>query len=251
MRHYLLSIIICTAALLFAACQPDDIEGNETFKREYRVKTFDNYTFDYNSDGTVASISSPSGKRVFEYSGKSLNITNGDATEYQITLNKDGFATKIVRSGHTWTVDYNKAGYMTKVSLDGVQNTSQNISSGDITYWTAYDRDNDFWRRNEASYLPKVNVGQVQTLWAEASGLDRWMFEARLLGNTSTSVVESSRWTEFAGKDKNTSVYDYEYDANGCIVLEIEYLGEWNEWDLSELKRIESHSFTWEAIPLP
>ena len=244
--------ILPAIAMLFAACQPDDIEGEgQAIKREFRLKTFDNYSFAYNADGTVASITAPGFNKTFSYSGKNLTIfRDGDLEEYKITLNKDGFATKIEFSGHTWTIDYSK-GFMTKASLDGVQCTSQKISSNRIQYWTAYDRDNDFWRMNEATYLPKVNVGQVQTDWAEAIGLDRWLFEARLLGNTSVNVLESARWTNAAGKDKNTSVYDYEYDVNGCITQEIKYYGEWNELDIEGLRRLESHTFSWEAIPQP
>ncbi|MBR6457357.1 MAG: DUF4595 domain-containing protein [Bacteroidales bacterium] len=244
--------LIPAILLLAAACQPDDIDyGTGAVKREYRIKTFDNYTFAYNDDGTVARITTTGRTISFEYSGKSLSISNGDAVEYKINLNKDGFATKIERSGHTWTIDYNKAGYMTKVSLDGVQATSQSVSSNNIQYWTDYDLSNDFWRKNEASYLPKANVGLVQTDWVSTIGLERWLFEARLLGNTSANVLESSRWTNAGGKDKNTSVYDYEYDANGCIVMEIKYYGEWNDFDLDGLSRLESHTFTWEAIPQP
>lgn len=241
--------IVPAILLLAAACQPDDIDfGSGSTTRNYRIKTFDNYSFTYNADGTVASISSAAGKKVFEYSGKSLNITNGDAVEYRITLGKDGFATKIEKSGHTWTIDY-KAGYISKVSLDGVQATSQTVSSNNILYWTDYDLSNDFWKKNEASYLPKANVGLVQSAWISTLGLERWLFEARLLGNTSVNLLESSRWTNADGKDAKTSVYQYETDANGCATMEIKYYGVWNDFDLDGLNRIESHTFTWEAIP--
>ena len=236
--------------LLAAACQPEDIDfGTGSNTRNYRIKTFDNYTFAYNADGTVASITSSVRTISFAYNGKSLEISNGDAVEYKISLNKDGFATKIERSGHTWAIDYNKAGYITKVTLDGVQATSQNVSSNNIQYWTDYDLTNDFWRKNEATYLPKANVGFVQTNWISTIGLERWLFEARLLGNTSSNLLESSRWTNADGKDEKTSVYQYETDANGCATIEIKYYGEWNEFDLDGLTRIESHTFTWEAIP--
>ena len=244
--------IIPVVLVMMAACQPDDMDfGAGEIKCEYRIKTFDNYTFAYNADGTVASITGAGFNKQFAYSGKTLTISDGDAQEYRITLGKDGFATRIEKSGHNWTFEYSKAGFMTKASLDGVQCSGQSISSNNIQYWTAYDRDNDFWRKNESTYLAKVNVGQVQTSWAEAVGLERWIFEARLLGNTSVNLLESSRWTNAGGKDENTSVYQYETDANGCATMEIKYYGEWNEFDLDGLRRIESHTFTWEAIPQP
>ena len=243
--------LIPAILLLAAACQPDDIDfGTGAVEREYRIKTFDNYTFAYNADGTVSAITTNGRTINFAYSGKSLSISNGDAVEYKITLNNSGFATRIERSGHTWNIDYNK-GYISKVTLDGVQVTSQTVSSNNIQYWTDYDRDNDFWKKNETSYLPKANVGQVQSAWISALGLERWLFEARLLGNTSARLLESSRWTNADGKDAKTSVYQYETDANGCATMEIKYYGVWNEFDLDGLTRIESHTFTWEAIPQP
>lgn len=247
MKHSAYILATVALAALALACQPDDIDTTPAAKPEYRIKSFDNFSFSYDENGDLASISTKGVTRTLRRDGKTLFIEIDGAVEYKLTINKDGFATKIERSGHNWTIDYTKAGYLSKVSLDGVQKTTQKVSLNNIDSWTKYDLNSDFWNINEATYLPKKNVGGVQSLWAEESGLERWMFEARLLGNASANVLESSRWSYSGGRqDENTSVYDYEYDVNGCIVQEIRYYGKWDEETVEGLKRVESHTFSWE-----
>lgn len=231
---------------ILASCQPDPINITPSGSgREYRLTSFDNYKFTYDDDGRVASV----GDRQFTYSGKTLTISYKDAVEYTISLNNAGFATKIERSGHTWKIDYDKSGFISKASMDGVQCTTQKSSSGKIDYWSRYNLSSDFWEMNEVSYLPKNNVGRIYTVWAESLGLDRWLFEARLLGNASANVAEYTRWKLGSSDyDTNTSVYDYEYDADGCIVSEYKYYGKWNEFDVEGLRKLETHTFTWEKI---
>ena len=60
-----------------------------------------------------------------------------------MTLNAEGFATKVENADHTWEITYDAKGYMTKGVKDGVQCTSQKIEDGNILYWTRYDKEND------------------------------------------------------------------------------------------------------------
>ena len=234
---------------ILASCQPDPINITPSGSgREYRLTSFDNYKFTYNDDGRVASV----GDRQFTYSGKTLTISYKDADEYNITLNNAGFATRIERSGHTWRIEYDKSWFISKAFLDGVQCMTQKSSSGNIDYWSRYNLDSDFWEMNEVSYLPKSNRVGIHTIWAESLSLERWLFEAGLLGNAPANIAEYSRW-KFGDNlhDKNTSVYDYEYDADGCVVSEFKYYGEWNEFDVEGLRKLETHTFTWEKIATP
>lgn len=247
MKRSVYLIILASIALLATACEPDDFDLGPATKPDYRVKSFDGYSFAYNENGTIASVTLLGVRQDFTWNDKTLLIGKGDAAEYTLTLNKQGYATKIETSQHTWTMDYDKSGFLTKGSLDGVQVTGQTISSSNITCWTSYDRLKLDWRKNEATYLPKVNVGWIKTHWAEALGLERWMFEAGLLGRASANLVESSCWRDTEGAlDTNTSVYDYEYDVNGCVTKELRYYGKWNEFDVEGLSLKESHTFTWE-----
>ena len=43
-------------------------------------------------------------------------------------------------------------------------------------------------------------------------------------------------------------VYDYEFDANGCITKEIKYYGEWNGTDFTGLDEDTVTTFEWEKI---
>ena len=122
--------------------KPDGPEDPGTVTRTHRIKTMTNdspwsdeptvYTFSYDAQGRVASVVSKSDNRVFTYEGSKLTIKNGDAIEYTMTLNAEGFATNVENADHTWEITYDAKGYMTKGVKDGVQCTSQKIEDGNI-----------------------------------------------------------------------------------------------------------------------
>lgn len=258
MKKLLFIAAVAAMTLCVASCKKDDPNGGkdeeQTVKREYRITSFgdnwsDPYTISYNADGKVASVVSPNDNRKFSYSGNTLTIENGGSVEYTCTLNSDGFATNVANAEHTWEITYDKNGFATSCKKDGAEACKQLIEDNNITYWTRWDGDNNFWRMKKATYYEKVNAGAVQTHWAEDFGFSRWMWEVRLLGNTSANVLETCRWWNFGDTPaEKTAVYDYEYDANGCITKEIKYYGVWNETDFSGLDEDTVTSFTWEKI---
>lgn len=247
------------AAMTLVACDKDP-QGNggkddaNGIKIEYRItKLADNwgndYTITYNSDGKVASVVSEWDTRVFNYEGNKLTITNGEAVEYEITLNDKGFATEVKYGDHDVTITYDKNGFFTEAKDNGKKITEQTIEDNNVLAWGRYDKDHDFWRQKKATYLAKVNVAQVQTHWAEDLGMKRWMHEIRLFGYTSVNVLESCRWWNYGDEPaKSTAVYDYEFDANGCITKEIKYYGEWDESTFNGLDMDTTTTFEWEKI---
>lgn len=252
------------AALALVSCTKDDKDkkggDDETgIKLEYRIKTLDGKAFTYNADGTVASYGGDSEIRTFVYDGKKLTIKDkwkeesgawsDEIVEYEMTLNDMGFATEVKYGDHNVVITYDKNGFFTEATDNGSKITAQTIEDNNVMSWERLDKDNNYWRQKKATYLSKVNVGQVQTHWAENLGMKRWMHEARLFGNTSVNVLESCRWWNFGDiAAEKTAVYDYEYDENGCITKETKYYGVWNETDLTGLDFDDEHTFTWEKI---
>lgn len=252
------------AALTLVSCDkdPKNNGGKEDeggIKLEYRIKTLDGKAFTYNADGKVASYGDDKEVRTFVYEGNKLTIKdkwvdNGawsdEIVEYEMVLNDKGFATEVkYGDGNVITITYDKDGFFTEAVKNGTKVTEQTIEDLNVLSWGRYDKDHDFWRQKKATYLGKVNVGQVQTHWAEDLGMKRWMHEARLFGNTSVNVLETCRWWNYGDEPAaKTAVYDYEYDANGCITKETKYYGVWNETDLTGLDFDDEHTFTWEKI---
>ena len=246
----------------FAACDKDGKKGGDEdetgIKLEYRIKTLDGKAYTYNAQGKVESYGDDDEIRTFVYEGNKLTIKdkwkdNGawseEIVEYEMTLNDKGFATEVKYGDHVVTITYDKNGFFTEAVKDGAKCTEQTIEDNNVLAWGRYDKDHDFWRQKKATYLDKKNVGQVQTHWAEDLGMKRWMHEARLFGNTSVNVLETCRWWNYGDEAAaKTAVYDYEYDANGCITKETKYYGVWNETDLTGLDFDDEHTFTWEKI---
>ncbi|MBR3499922.1 MAG: hypothetical protein IKO04_00810 [Bacteroidales bacterium] len=257
-------VIAAIAAVALVACKKDDEnkgknEDKGGIKLEYRIATLDGKAFTYNADGKVASYGNDNEIRTFVYEGNKLTIKDKwkeddgnwseEIIEYEMTLNEQGFATEVKYGDHNITITYDKNGFFTEAKDNGTKITDQTIEDNNVLSWGRYDKDHDFWRQKKATYLEKVNVGQVQTHWAEDLGMKRWMHEARLFGNTSVNVLETCRWWNYGDEPAaKTAVYDYEFDANGCITKETKYYGEWNETDLTGLNLDDEHTFTWEKI---
>lgn len=242
----------------FASCNKGGEEnggkgGDETFVKEYRITSLDGNEFKYDAQGRVIYYGNEEESREFTYNGTKLTITNnykGDkTTEYTATLDAAGRAIEIKTTEHTWANTFDKNGYLVKVVKDGVERTNQTIEDGNIMAWGRWDGDNNFWRQKKATYLDKKNLGGVQTHWDEDADMKRWMWEAGFMGNTSVNVLESCRWWNFGDEPApKTAVYEYEYDANGCITKETKYYGVWNETDLTGLDFDDEHTFTFEKI---
>lgn len=256
-------VIAAIAAVALVACKKDDKNGGKNedkggIKLEYRIATLDGKAFTYNADGKVASYGNDDEIRTFVYEGNKLTIKDKwkedgnwseEIVEYEMTLNEQGFATEVKYGDHNITITYDKNGFFTEAKDNGTKITEQTIEDNNVLAWGRYDKDHDFWRQKKATYLEKVNVGQVQTHWAEDLGMKRWMHEARLFGNTSVNVLETCRWWNYGDEPaEKTAVYDYEFDANGCITKETKYYGVWNETDLTGLDFDDEHTFTWEKI---
>ena len=243
------AIAVGLVALVWTSCV-SDMDSDGTYRLHSMSDNYGNeYVFSYDAQGRVASVVSPDDNRVFNYEGNKLTIMNGDAVEYEMTLNADGFATEVKNAEHTWTITYDKNGYMVEGKKDGVKCTGQSIEDGNILYWERYDSEHDFWRRKEATYLDKINFGNIQTHYAEDLGFSRWAWEAHLFGNTSVNVLESSVWIN-SGEQKSSyaAVYKYKYNSSGFITSEIKYYGEWNGTDLSGMHQDAETTFTWEII---
>lgn len=256
MKKILSFAVISAAIICLASCskEPQKKGGKDdnqsAIKREWRIKTLDDKTFTYDAQGRVATIVSEGDNRVFTYSGSNLTIKDNGEVEYEIVLNADGFATSVKNAEHSWTIKYDKDGYMIEASQDGTKCTSQSIEDGNIMYWTRYDKNNDFWRMKDATYLSKKNLGCIQTHWAEdLKGFSRWTWEARLFGNTSVDLLESCVWHNFGDvMAEKTAVYTYEFDANGVVTKETKWYGVWNETDTTGMDLDDEHNFTWEKI---
>ena len=164
MKKFFAISAMAVVTMSFISCEKDDKkndgngDGSVKIEREWRVKTMSGYTYNYNSDGKVASVVSKDDNRVFEYSGNKLTIKDNDVIEYTMTLNNKGFATAVENADHKWVIEYDADGYMIKGTKDGVQCTSQSISDGNILYWTRFDDKNNFWRMKDATYLDKLNI---------------------------------------------------------------------------------------------
>lgn len=263
MKKFFLFAAAAVMAFSFNSCKKDNENNNgeeETgIKLEYRIKTLDGKAFTYNADGKVASYGDDEELRTLVYEGNKLTIKdkwkeNGawsaEIVEYEMTLNADGFATEVkYGDNNVVTITYDKDGFFVEAKKNGTKITEQTIEDLNVMAWGRYDKDHDFWRQKKATYLSKLNVGQVQTHWAEDLGMKRWMHEARLFGNTSVNVLETCRWWNYGDEAAaKTAVYDYEYDANGCITKETKFYGVWNETDFTGLDFDDEHTFTWEKI---
>lgn len=257
-------VIAAIAAAALVACNKDDNgkdgkDGQTGIKLEYRIATLDGKAFTYNADGKVASYGNDEEIRTFVYEGNKLTIKDkwkedgawsAEIVEYEMTLNEMGFATEVKwGDGNVETITYDKNGFFVEAVLNGTKQTEQTIEDNNVMAWGRFDKDHNYWRQKKATYLEKDNVGQVQTHWAEDLKMKRWMHEARLFGNTSVKVLESCRWWNYGDEPaEKTAVYDYEYDANGCITKETKYYGKWNESDLTGMEFDDEHTFTWEKI---
>ncbi|MBP5488313.1 MAG: hypothetical protein J6X77_01955 [Bacteroidales bacterium] len=255
------------AAMALVACDPETEEnkgGKEEeggIKLEYRIKTLDGKPFTYDAEGRIVSYGNDYEIRTLIYEGNKVTIKDKwrdettdpwseEIVEYELTLNEQGFATEVkYGDNNVVTITYDKDGFFTEAKKNGEKITGQTIEDNNVMAWERYDSKNDYWRQKKATYLDKDNVGQVQTHWAEDLGMKRWMHEARFFGNTSVKVLETCRWYNYGDEPAaSTAVYDYEYDANGCITKETKYYGEWNETDLTGLDFDDEHTFTWEKI---
>ena len=257
-------VIAAIAAAALVACNKDDNGKNggddqKGIKLEYRITSLDGKAFTYNADGKVASYGNDEEIRTFIYEGNKLTIKDkwkedgawsAEIVEYEMTLNDMGFATEVKDGdGNVFTITYDKDGFFTEAKKNGEKITEQTIEDNNVLAWGRLDEYHNYWRQKKATYLEKDNVGQVQTHWAEDLKMKRWMHEARLFGNTSVKVLESCRWWNYGDEPaEKTAVYDYEYDANGCITKETKYYGKWNESDLTGMDFDDEHTFTWEKI---
>lgn len=261
MKKFYVIAAMAAVTMSLVSCQEkpgteDGPQGGDypTIERTVRLKQMDDYVYSYDAQGRVASIVTENDNRVFTYEGNKLTIKNNGTIEYTCTLNSDGFATQVKDAEHTIDITYDEHGYLISSKFDGEERskntTTQSIEDGNIMYWTRYDAENDFLRRKEATYLDnKKNLGCVNTHWAEDLKLKRWMWEARLLGNTSVDVMESCVWCNFGDEyAAKTAVYEYEYDANGVITKETKYYGPWNGNNLDGMDFDDEHTFVWEPI---
>lgn len=264
MKKFFMFAAMAAMVLPLASCKKDNNnnggEEETGIKLEYRIKTLDGKAFTYNAQGKVESYGNDAEIRTFIYDGNKLTIKdkwkddNGawseEIVEYEMTLNADGFATEVkYGDNNVVTITYDKNGFFTEAKKNGEKITEQTIEDNNVLAWGRLDKDHNYWRQKKATYLSRKNVGQVQTHWAEDLGMKRWMHEARLFGNTSVDVLETCRWWNYGDEPAaKTAVYDYQYDANGCITKETKYYGEWNETDFSGLDLDDEHTFTWEKI---
>lgn len=254
------------AAMALVACNNKDNPGGggsedpHGIKLEYRITKLDGKTFTYDASGKVATYGDDLEIRTFSYNGDKLTIKDKwretasdpwskEIIEYEMTLNEKGFATTVVCGEDVTTIKYDMQGFFVEAKKNGEKITEQTIEDNNVMAWGRYDSEHSFWRQKKATYLDKVNVGQVQTHWAEDLGFSRWLHEARLFGNTSYNVMESCRWWNYGDEPAaKTAVYEYTYDANGCITKETKYYGVWNETDITGLDFDDEHTFEWEKI---
>ena len=233
-------------SLIWTSCVSDLEEDGEYRLHSMSEENGLEYVYHYDALGRVSAVTSDIGEWQFFYEGQKLEISFDGVVEYSISL-EEGFASEISGEQHTWSLEY-EGNYLVEGWMDGSLVTSQNIVDGNISWWTKYDAENDFWMRKEAAYLNRKNLGDIHTHYAESLKLPRWLWETGLLGCSSVDVLQSSIWNYYEGYSDKTAVYSYKYNSSGLITKECKYYGIWNETDLTGMDEDTQTTFTWEKI---
>ena len=128
-----------------------------------------------------------------------------------MTLNDQGYVATFVDGSNIYEYTYDENGYMTKAEKNGNIASNITIENGNITQWTRFSDGVEQFKVQTYSAVP--NVGGAHCIYAEGSGLSRWLVETGLFGKASANCHTSSGWQH----SSVASTYTFEYDENSCI----------------------------------
>lgn len=231
--NFVMIAAIAASTLSFVSCNKDNKSGNKEEEKTptYRMASFSNvgddwedkWVFTYNEDGTMKEANRGDADHhwLFTYSGNKVNVKLENGTPvYEMTLDANGNATSIKDFGEdcTYNYQYDNAGFMVKAFEGEEAITEVNIQNDCITSWTRVGEEG--WRYKDHTYdTAKKNFGGIHTSYSEDAGMPRWIHEAGFLGKAPAYVCLTAQWRD---RDQKAE-YTYEYDNNGCVVLETKY----------------------------
>lgn len=102
-----------------------------------------------------------------------------------MTLNDQGYVATFVDGSNTYEYTYDENGYMTKAEKNGNIASNITIENGNITQWTRFSDGVEQFKVQTYSAVP--NVGGAHCIYAEGSGLSRWLVETGLFGKASAN----------------------------------------------------------------
>ncbi|MCQ2183977.1 MAG: DUF4595 domain-containing protein [Bacteroidales bacterium] len=244
--------MVALAAIAFTSCNKNnngDNGGEETVKKIARIVKLGDYSFTYNANGTVKSVTENwdggSETHDFVYEGSNLTIKVGDVTKYTVELNDKGYATKVnkISDAAVYTYTYDAAGFCVSCKLNGVDACQQSIDDNCVEYWTRAKKNDqgefDHWRHKDHTYLSKDNLGDLHPEWAEDFGQKRWFYETGLLGRGSAKLMSTAQWDD----SEKWAKYAYEFDSNGLPTKETKNYGEKGKEEFDT-----EYTITWELI---
>ncbi|MBR6305549.1 MAG: hypothetical protein IKR38_02060 [Bacteroidales bacterium] len=283
MKKFFFALMAAAAVMTVSCNKPGDEqnegkdEGSKLPKPEYRIKTMannweDTWTFSYDAEGKVIDVTrgEPGKHWIFNYKSATaleINLEKDNKLLYEITLNKDGFASEIKdysgSSVKTYEYDYNKDGFMVKCLVDGKEKTLQTITDGNVEHWDRIGLTKEdgtiLWREKRHEYYTELNKGGIHTEWAEDAQMDRWFWETGLLGRASVNVCKTAWWwgikdeENMVIKDEMAEKLAYnplELDANGCVAKECKYYDKAEKYktDPTSMDLEGYNTFTYEKI---
>ena len=101
---------------------------------------------------------------------------------------------------------------MVNAGFDFDENKTHN---GNIMKWSRLRDGAEQMKLHTYGAVP--NVGGAHCIYSESAGVSRWLVESGLFGKPSASCHTSNGWDY----SSSSSLFTFEYDANGCIQKEI------------------------------
>ena len=225
MKKFFTMAAIAFAAIAMVSCDKNSGKEEETKETKRIIELAQGYetpgsayTFAYNEDGTLASVSEvwdmgteSEGSYASEVTIEGTTVKFGeDAT---CTLGANGYASTIVKGEKTWTLAYNKDNQITTMTCGEEVITYEYDANGNLVKFTSPEG-----RYKEQTYdLRAKNWSNTFTTFYEDGPIKRWMYETGYFGMSSKNLCLSTKW----GDSESVKTYEYEMDDWGYITKEI------------------------------
>lgn len=238
--------MLALCAAVAVSCGDDNNDngggGKEPPKAKYRVATFslvgegwaDVYQYTYDDQGRVTRIFREQDKDYsLVYTATGITITNTGNPYATIELNEQGYVKKMTDEwGDVREFAYDSKGHMTQVKKNGTVVSNITIETECIVSWTRTQE--EVLQTKGHTYTDKPNTYKIQNIHSEATDPSRWMYETGLFGKPSAYLCQTSKW----GHSDITASYEYDLDANGCVVKESKNYG----------GEMEYFEYTWQKV---